>query len=256
MREHDLSHEYWSEVVEAEEEEASYQLDRARRLAADKGPSRGAAVAAARFLASRQNVFTARYSAGAAEDELVGHARDAVDALALERGMAAGWPTDVARARYDVGVARRAYDEALFFLSLPHLFPHAELVVPRESWSRLDEDAVLTLLADGGTGDASGTVADGSHDALDKLVECARESAPDRRADLMRQYLSTWYRSSRKALWWGTRQRALLDPGDLAYMGHWAFEAAAVVELLGIDDSSFRDAPYYPADLVTRPAGP
>jgi len=36
-------------------------------------------------------------------------------------------------------------------------------------------------------------------------------------------------------------------------MGHRSFEAAAVVELLGIDDSSFRDAPYYPADLVTRP---
>ncbi len=34
------------------------------------------------------------------------------------------------------------------------------------------------------------------------------------------------------------------------YIGYWSFEAAAVVRIRGLDDSSFRDHPYYPSDLV------
>jgi len=34
------------------------------------------------------------------------------------------------------------------------------------------------------------------------------------------------------------------------YFGYWSFEAAAVVRIRGLDDSSFRDHPYYPSDLV------
>ena len=39
------------------------------------------------------------------------------------------------------------------------------------------------------------------------------------------------------------------SPHDI-YYGYWCFEAAAVVKIKGLDDSSFRDHPYYPADLV------
>ena len=34
------------------------------------------------------------------------------------------------------------------------------------------------------------------------------------------------------------------------YRGYWSFEAAAVVKAKSLDDASFRDHPYYPADLV------
>lgn len=34
------------------------------------------------------------------------------------------------------------------------------------------------------------------------------------------------------------------------YLGYWCFEAAAFVAILDLDDSSFRDCPYYPKDLV------
>ena len=38
-----------------------------------------------------------------------------------------------------------------------------------------------------------------------------------------------------------------------AYYGYWCFEAAAIVKVLGLDDSSFIDNPFYPKDLVHWP---
>lgn len=35
-----------------------------------------------------------------------------------------------------------------------------------------------------------------------------------------------------------------------AYYGYWSFEAAAIVKIMGLDDSSFIDNQYYPKDLV------
>ena len=34
------------------------------------------------------------------------------------------------------------------------------------------------------------------------------------------------------------------------YYGYWSFESAAIVAILDLDDSSFRDNQYYPKDLV------
>jgi len=34
------------------------------------------------------------------------------------------------------------------------------------------------------------------------------------------------------------------------YSGYWAWELAALVKVMGLDDSSFKDNPYYPYDLV------
>jgi len=34
------------------------------------------------------------------------------------------------------------------------------------------------------------------------------------------------------------------------YVGYWSFESAAFVKMRGLDDSSFRDSPYYPKDLL------
>jgi len=34
------------------------------------------------------------------------------------------------------------------------------------------------------------------------------------------------------------------------YCGYWCFPAAAIVKIKGLDDSSFRDNPYYPKDLI------
>ncbi|MDD7379168.1 MAG: DUF1911 domain-containing protein [Lachnospiraceae bacterium] len=35
-----------------------------------------------------------------------------------------------------------------------------------------------------------------------------------------------------------------------AYYGYWSFEAGAIAKILNLDDSSLKDVPYYPYDLV------
>lgn len=37
---------------------------------------------------------------------------------------------------------------------------------------------------------------------------------------------------------------------DFGYSGYWAWEVAAIVKRLGLDDRTFRDNPYYPKDMV------
>lgn len=65
----------------------------------------------------------------------------------------------------------------------------------------------------------------------------------------LRRYLETWY------------DRNLPLGGDgapgigahvkmIRYQGYWCWEAAAVVVMMDIDDSTFRDHPHYPKDLV------
>lgn len=34
------------------------------------------------------------------------------------------------------------------------------------------------------------------------------------------------------------------------YVGYWCFVSAAIVKIMGLDDSGFRDNPYYPKDLI------
>ena len=58
---------------------------------------------------------------------------------------------------------------------------------------------------------------------------------------------SEWYSNLTKA---GVGYLDRHDNKSNSYNGYWCFEAAAVVKIKGLDDSSFRDHPYYPADLV------
>ena len=64
----------------------------------------------------------------------------------------------------------------------------------------------------------------------------------EQQPSLMKAYLDAWYK--------------LIDSPDYhlmdtdAYIGYWSWEAALVVKLYNIDDSSFIDHPYYPKDLV------
>ncbi|MQA38130.1 DUF1911 domain-containing protein [Rugamonas sp. FT29W] len=70
-------------------------------------------------------------------------------------------------------------------------------------------------------------------------------SAPsEARAQLMKEYLGDWYHASKREPYYDSHKR-----GD-QFKGYWAWEAAAITYLLDIDDSSYRDAEFYPADLV------
>ena len=66
------------------------------------------------------------------------------------------------------------------------------------------------------------------------------------RPRLFKAFLDNWYRNMKPTYWYENHK----GPGGGGFFGYWAIEAAGVVKTFGIDDSSFRDVPYYPKDLV------
>jgi len=68
---------------------------------------------------------------------------------------------------------------------------------------------------------------------------------PAKRPALMVKYLDEWYHASRREPYIDQH-----GEGDVAFYGYWSWEAAATTFVLGIDDSSYRDMPFYPKDLA------
>lgn len=64
------------------------------------------------------------------------------------------------------------------------------------------------------------------------------------RSQLMAEYLDDWYQASRREPYYDSHKR-----GD-QFTGYWSWEAAAITFLLDIDDTAYRGAKFYPADLV------
>lgn len=63
------------------------------------------------------------------------------------------------------------------------------------------------------------------------------------RSELVKTFVEGWYKSMTDVYWHGAHV-------DGAYFGYWCLEAALVTVLWDIDDSSYRDNPVYPKDLV------
>lgn len=188
------------------------------------------------------------YSSGAAQESLRDAYGLALRALGVERDVCLRITGGLDR--FDVVSHRGAYDRALATLSLGVLLDVD--APPLSTWPGAARDAVLAGLA--GTDAAALDCAwPRSHATLARALSPVSSGA---RPAAVREFLKGWYDASRKAPWWGSKRDAEEHPEDVRHVGHWAFEAAAVVKLLDIDDSSFRDAPYYPADLVTRSATP
>ncbi|MDB0544124.1 hypothetical protein RSP795_21595 [Ralstonia solanacearum] len=72
------------------------------------------------------------------------------------------------------------------------------------------------------------------------------DAEPEQRPALMAKYLDEWYKASRREPYYDSHTKGRLH----SYYGYWSFEAAAIAVELGIDDSSFRDKPFYPAELA------
>lgn len=92
-------------------------------------------------------------------------------------------------------------------------------------------------------------------DGRTKPAECTRhlpyfktlkvfDSPANERAALMADYLADWYSSSRCEPYFESHKRC--DE----FRGYWSWEAGAIAVALNIDDAAFRDAQFYPQDLV------
>ncbi|WP_197076852.1 PoNe immunity protein domain-containing protein [Hymenobacter terrenus] len=74
----------------------------------------------------------------------------------------------------------------------------------------------------------------------------ALDASAEQQATLMQQFLKGWYKAMSKTGWHNSHK----GPGGGGFFGYWCWEAAGVAHSFGIDDSSFRDMPYYPKDLA------
>ncbi len=69
------------------------------------------------------------------------------------------------------------------------------------------------------------------------------------RPALLKKFLKAWYPAmgSLDAYWHNSHK----GPEGGGFFGYWCIEAAGVVTTFKIDDSQFRDTPYYPKDLAS-----
>ncbi|MDO7536325.1 DUF1911 domain-containing protein [Acinetobacter pittii] len=75
-----------------------------------------------------------------------------------------------------------------------------------------------------------------------KLEKVFTADEVDRPA-LMSAYMDEWYGASKREPYHDRHKSS-------QFPGYWSLEAAAITVILRIDDSSYRDKPYYPKDLV------
>lgn len=71
----------------------------------------------------------------------------------------------------------------------------------------------------------------------------ALDAPPAEQAKLVAAFLQGWYKHMKKASWHGNHKQG-------SFFGYWAWEAAGVTAAFGLDDSTYRDLPYYPKDAV------
>ncbi len=71
---------------------------------------------------------------------------------------------------------------------------------------------------------------------------------PQEASDFVKRYLDNWYKAFEGVPW--HNGHLVVNDEYSNYQGYWAFDAAAVCVIHGIDDSSFRDHIVYPRDLA------
>ncbi|TAF76571.1 MAG: DUF1911 domain-containing protein [Bacteroidetes bacterium] len=81
---------------------------------------------------------------------------------------------------------------------------------------------------------------------FNKLRQAVTETDKSKAEKLVKEFITKdWYKNHKDAGWYNSHK----SKHD-TYFGYWSFETAAVVKIMGLDDSSFIDCQYYPKDLV------
>jgi hypothetical protein len=81
---------------------------------------------------------------------------------------------------------------------------------------------------------------------FEKLRQAITETDKSKAEKLVKEFITKdWYKNH-KGQGWHDCHKGKHD----TYFGYWSFETAAVVKIMSLDDSSFKDCQYYPKDLV------
>jgi len=148
-----------------------------------------------------------------------------------------------------------AYDEMLWMLSLGFL-----LDIPNEEFQKLvnviDKDGVKDNLFEfiiraklpnrKPIEKESYQEFFGVPKVFEKLRLAIKETDKTKAEMLIKEFITKeWYKNHKDAGWYNSHKSK-----HNTYFGYWSFETAAVVAIMDLDDSSFKDCEYYPKDLV------
>jgi spermidine/putrescine-binding protein len=148
-----------------------------------------------------------------------------------------------------------AYDEMLWMLSLGYL-----LDISNEDFNKLveviDRDGVKDFLFEfiirAKLKDRQPITEESYKDffgvpqTFEKLRQAITEIDKLKAEKLVKDFITKdWYKNHKDAGWYNSHK----SKHD-TYFGYWSFETAAVVKIMGLDDSGFIDCQYYPKDLV------
>ncbi|MBQ4818857.1 PoNe immunity protein domain-containing protein [Aquimarina sp. MMG016] len=84
----------------------------------------------------------------------------------------------------------------------------------------------------------------------DKLRRATEQNDKEEAAKLVKEFLEKDFYHKHSGFYNSHKSKAN------TYYGYWSFEAAAIVKIMGLDDSSFIDQQYYPKDLVHQSPEP
>jgi hypothetical protein len=145
-----------------------------------------------------------------------------------------------------------AYDQMLWMLSLGYL-----LDIPKEEFEKLIDvidghnvkDFLFEFIIRAKIKDRQ-PIKEESYEygwiLFGKLRRAITETNKIKAAQLVKEFVTKdWYKEHKNTGWYNSH-RGTHD----GYYGYWSFETAAVVKIMGLDDSGFRDCQYYPKDLV------
>jgi hypothetical protein len=149
-------------------------------------------------------------------------------------------------------------NETLNIISLAYLLDQKDLLhvihqlVNGEDQAHMNEDEIINKLF--GLNDpkhpfvSEGTLYDLSYSPLcDVIDQVKKKNDPKHALELLDDYLASWYKNHKNQSWYNSH----LDlESSVAYSGYWAFEAAALVYLLDLDDSRLHKYLFYPKDIV------
>jgi Domain of unknown function (DUF1911)/Domain of unknown function (DUF1910) len=81
---------------------------------------------------------------------------------------------------------------------------------------------------------------------FEKLRQAITETDKPTAEKLVKEFVrKDWYNRHKGQGWIGSHN----SPHN-TYFGYWSFETAAIVKIMGLDDTTFIDCKYYPKDLV------
>ncbi|MFC7364200.1 MULTISPECIES: PoNe immunity protein domain-containing protein [Bhargavaea] len=206
----------------------------AEALIAERGPDGEGVYTLVNYLEVLYfNKLIALYSAGRPLDEIRGFLPEVVGIM--ERA-------------YTPSVNRNMdyYNECLWLMSIGIMLDIEEGLmnrIKRIAKIYQDHDKLMDFLM-------NGSVSGKSHFLMDrpyaKLANVLMASDKDTSVMHLAQYLQNdWYPAHEGTGWHDTHA---ID--DFVYRGYWSFESGAIVKILDLNDSSLKDVPYYPYDMV------